>query len=40
MEKNIRDLYKTFDLDAPESQSSTIAGYILEISKNSFMVKK
>ena len=32
-EKNIRDLYKNFDLDAPESQSSTIAGYILEISK-------
>ncbi len=32
-EKNIRDLYKNFDLEAPESQSSTIAGYILEISK-------
>tara|TARA_B100001121_G_C18670451_1_gene613526 strand:- start:67 stop:1314 length:1248 start_codon:yes stop_codon:yes gene_type:complete len=32
-EKNIRDLYKNFDLEAPDSQSSTIAGYILEISK-------
>ncbi len=32
-EKNVRDLYKNFDLDPPESESSTIAGYILEISK-------
>ena len=32
-EKNVRDLYKSFDLEAPESESSTIAGYILEISK-------
>ncbi len=32
-EKNIRDLYKNFDLEPPESESSTIAGYILEISK-------
>ncbi len=32
-ENNIRDLYKSFDLDSPESKSSTIAGYILEISK-------
>lgn len=32
-EKNIRDLYKSFDLDPPESESSTIAGYILDISK-------
>ena len=32
-EKNVRDLYKSLDLDPPESESSTIAGYILEISK-------
>tara|TARA_B100000989_G_scaffold269143_1_gene224362 strand:+ start:4817 stop:6064 length:1248 start_codon:yes stop_codon:yes gene_type:complete len=32
-EKNIRDLFKNFDLDPPECESSTIAGYILEISK-------
>ncbi len=32
-EKNIRDLYKSFDLDPPEIESSTIAGYILDISK-------
>ncbi len=32
-EKNIRDLYKSFDLDPPEMESSTIAGYILDISK-------
>ncbi len=32
-ERNLRDLYKNFDLDAPKSEASTIAGYILEISK-------
>ncbi len=32
-EKNIRDLYKSFDLEPPEIESSTIAGYILEMSK-------
>ncbi len=32
-EKNVRDLYKSFDLESPEIQSSTIAGYILELSK-------
>ena len=32
-EKNIRDLYKSFDLDPPEIESSTIAGYILDMSK-------
>ncbi len=32
-EKNVRDLYKSFDLEPPEIESSTIAGYILEISK-------
>ena len=32
-EKNIRDLYKSFDIDPPEIESSTIAGYILDISK-------
>ena len=32
-EKNIRDLYKNYDLDYPNAESSTIAGYILELSK-------
>ena len=32
-EKNLRDLYKSFDLEPPESESSTIAGHILEIAK-------
>ena len=32
-EKNIRDLYKSFDIEPPESEASTIAGYILEIYK-------
>tara|TARA_A100001011_G_scaffold400822_1_gene519395 strand:+ start:1058 stop:2305 length:1248 start_codon:yes stop_codon:yes gene_type:complete len=32
-EKNVRDLYKSFELDPPEIESSTIAGYVLEISK-------
>ena len=32
-EKNVRDLYKSFELDPPEIESSTIAGYILELSK-------
>jgi len=32
-EKNIRDLYKSFDLDPPEVEASTIAGYILDMSK-------
>ena len=32
-EKNIRDLYKSFDLEPPEIESSTIAGYILDMSK-------
>ena len=32
-ERNVRDLFKNFDLEPPESESSTIAGYILEISK-------
>ncbi len=32
-EKNIRDLYKSFDLEPPETESSTIAGYLLDISK-------
>ncbi len=32
-EKNVRDLYKNFDLEPPDSESSTIAGYVLEISK-------
>ena len=32
-EENVRDLYKSFDLDPPDSESSTIAGYILGISK-------
>ncbi len=32
-DRNIRDLYKNFDLDPPESESSTIAGHIMSISK-------
>jgi len=32
-EKNLRDLYKHFDLDSPVSEASTISGYILEIAK-------
>ncbi len=32
-EKNLRDLYKHFDLDAPNSEASTISGHILEIAK-------
>ena len=32
-EENIRDLYKKFDLEAPETEASTISGYVLEISK-------
>ena len=32
-EKNLRDLYKHFDLEPPESESSTIAGHIMDISK-------
>ncbi len=32
-ERNLRDLYKEFDLDPPDSEASTIAGHILELSK-------
>ena len=32
-ENNLKDLYKHFDLNPPESESSTIAGYIMEITK-------
>ena len=32
-EKNLRDLYKHFDLDMPTSEASTISGHILEIAK-------
>ena len=32
-EKNLRDLYKNFDFEPPDSEASTIGGYILEISK-------
>ena len=32
-EKNLRDLYKHFDLDLPNSEASTISGHILEIAK-------
>ena len=32
-EKNLKDLYKHFDLDAPLSEASTISGQILEIAK-------
>ena len=32
-EENLRDLYKKHDYEIPESESSTVAGYVLEISK-------
>ena len=32
-EKNLRDLYKNFDLDYPVSEASTISGHILDIAK-------
>tara|TARA_B100001123_G_scaffold427354_1_gene542798 strand:- start:11678 stop:12934 length:1257 start_codon:yes stop_codon:yes gene_type:complete len=32
-EKNLKDLYKHFDLDLPSSEASTISGHILEIAK-------
>ena len=32
-EKNLRDLYKHFDLEPPVSESSTIAGHIMDIAK-------
>jgi Mg2+/Co2+ transporter CorB len=32
-EKNLKDLYKHFDLEAPISEASTISGHILEIAK-------
>ena len=32
-EKNLRDLYKYFDLEIPLTESSTIAGHILDIAK-------
>tara|TARA_Y100001936_G_C16038125_1_gene649830 strand:+ start:93 stop:1349 length:1257 start_codon:yes stop_codon:yes gene_type:complete len=32
-EKNLRDLYKHFDLENPTSEASTISGHILEIAK-------
>ncbi len=32
-EKNLKDLYKYFDLDSPLSEASTISGHVLEIAK-------
>jgi len=32
-EKNLKDLYKHFDLESPLSEASTISGHILEIAK-------
>ena len=32
-EKNLRDLYKHFNLESPSSEASTISGHILEIAK-------
>jgi len=32
-EKSLRDLYKYLELEPPDSESSTIAGHIMEISK-------
>ena len=37
-EKNLRDLYKHFDLEPPESESSTIAGHIMDISKKNTFI--
>tara|TARA_B100000579_G_C22840620_1_gene861259 strand:- start:846 stop:2138 length:1293 start_codon:yes stop_codon:yes gene_type:complete len=31
--ENIKDLYKKFDFDTPETNSSTIGGYIMELAK-------
>ena len=31
--QNIKDLYKKFNLDLPDSESSTIAGYVMDIAK-------
>ena len=32
-EKNLKDLYRHFDLDTPSSEASTISGHILELAK-------
>ena len=32
-EKNLKDLYKHFNLDPPKVESTTIAGHIMEITK-------
>ena len=32
-EKNLKDLYKHFNLSPPKSESSTIAGHIMDIAK-------
>ena len=32
-DKNVRDLFKNFDLEPPNIEASTIAGYLLELSK-------
>ena len=32
-EKNLKDLYKHFDLEPPKSESSTLAGHIMDIAK-------
>jgi len=31
--QNIKDLYKEFNLDLPETESSTIAGYVMDLAK-------
>ena len=31
--QNIKDLYKEFDLKSPESESSTIGGYVMDLAK-------
>ena len=31
--ENIKDLYKKFDFDTPETNSSTIGGYVMELAK-------
>ena len=31
--QNLKDLYKKFDLDSPESDAATIGGYVMDLAK-------
>ena len=31
--QNLKDLYKKFDLDSPESDATTIGGYVMDLAK-------